>query len=324
MKKYIIFVLILAFALLLNGCSNVEAGTAPNKQGTTVQNAINTEISESYDENEEVAGITETKVENKDAKKEVVDITVTKVSESDVEEPFYEDDVYIYIFGNPQSNYTVVKYSDGSEQKLVDALKEGNIKITDLDTFGIKYYTEIKPVDNPELSYEVQQSNDYNIPTDLKSMIEAVDLVIVGTYDGTVSTYATEIGQIYSFGKVSDFYILKGDVSLGSIEITFHGGSLPVSEFMKYVRPDISEKCGFDKLTKYEADTKYIGIPSTKYSVNPLETYTYLFLLNYDDENNVYVVSCDAYGVRHVTKDANRNKYEVWNPDTESYEVMPD
>ena len=94
-------------------------------------------------------------------KKEVIDITVTKVSESDVEEPFYEDDVYIYIFGNPQSDYTIVKYSDGSEQKLVDALREGNIKITDLDTFGIKYFTEIKPVDNPELSYEVQQSNDY-------------------------------------------------------------------------------------------------------------------------------------------------------------------
>ena len=249
-------------------------------------------------------------------KKEVVDITVTKVSESDVEEPFYEDDVYVYIFGNPQSDYTVVKYSDGSEQKLVDALREGNIKITDLDTFGIKYFTEIKPVDNPELSYEVQQSNDYNIPTDLIPMIDAVDLVIVGTYDGTVSTYATDLGQIYSIGRVSDFYILKGEASLETKEITFYGGALPVSEFMRYVRPDISANRGFDKLTKLEADTKYVGVPVTQYSANPIEGTRYMFLLSYDDSTGEYFVACDGYGVRKISADGTG----VWNPDTEEFE----
>lgn len=251
-----------------------------------------------------------------DANKEVVDITVTKVLESDVEEPFYEDDVYVYIFGNPQSDYTVVKYSDGSEQKLVDALREGNIKITDLDTFGIKYYSEIKPVDNPELSYEVQQSNDYNIPTDLIPMIDAVDLVIVGTYDGTVSTYATETGQIYSIGRVSDFYILKGKASLETKEITFYGGALPVSEFMKYVRPDISANRGFDKLTKLEADTKYVGVPVTQYSANPIEGTRYMFLLSYDESTGEYFAACDGYGAREISTDGTG----VWNPDTEEFE----
>ena len=249
-------------------------------------------------------------------KKEVVDITVTKVSESDVEEPFYEDDVYIYIFGNPQSDYTIVEYSDGSEQKLVDALREGNITITDLDTFGIKYYSEIKPVDNPELSYEVQHSNDYNIPTDLLPMIDAVDLVIVGTYDGTVSTYATETGQIYSIGRVSDFYILKGKASLETKEITFYGGALPVSEFMKYVRPDISANRGFDKLTKLEADTKYVGVPVTQYSANPIEGTRYMFLLSYDESTGEYFIACDGYGVREISADGTG----VWNPDTEDFE----
>ena len=249
-------------------------------------------------------------------KKEVVDITVTKVSESDVEEPFYEDNVYVYIFGNPQSDYTIVKYSDGSEQKLVDALREGNVKITDLDTFGIKYYSEIKPVDNPELSYEVQQSNDYNIPTDLIPMIDAVDLVIVGTYDGTVSTYATDLGQIYSIGRVSDFYILKGEAPLETKEITFYGGALPVSEFMKYVRPDISANRGFDKLTKLEADTKYVGVPVTQYSANPVEGTRYMFLLSYDDSTGEYFIACDGYGVREISADG----AGVWNPDTEEFE----
>ena len=249
-------------------------------------------------------------------KKEVVDITVIKVAEVDVVEPFYEDDVYIYIFGNPQSDYTVVKYSDGSEQKLVDALREGNIKITDLDTFGIKYYSEIKPVDNPELSYEVQQSNDYNIPTGLIPMIDTVDLVIVGTYDGTVSTYATDLGQIYSIGRVSDFYILKGEASPEPKEITFYGGALPVSEFMRYVRPDISANRGFDKLTKLEADTKYVGVPVTQYSANPIEGTRYMFLLSYDESTGEYFVACDGYGVREISADGTG----VWNPDTEEFE----
>ena len=48
-----------------------------------------------------------------------------EVSESDVEEPFYEDDVYVYIFGNPQSDYTIVKYSDGT----TEALSSGEISI---------------------------------------------------------------------------------------------------------------------------------------------------------------------------------------------------
>ena len=249
-------------------------------------------------------------------KKEVVDITVTKVSESDVEEPFYEDDVYIYIFGNPQSNCTIVKYSDGSEQKLVDALREGNIKITDLDTFGIKYFTEIKPVDDPELSYEVQQANDYVIRTDLLSMIKAVDLVIVGTYDGTVSTYATGIGQIISIGRVSDFQIVKGETSYEAKEISFYGGALPVSEFMKYVRPDISANRGFDKLTKLEADTKYVGVPITQYSANPVKGTKYMYLLSYDKSTGEYFVACDGYGVREISTDGTG----VWNPDTEEFE----
>ncbi len=299
MNKYFVLALILALALSLSSCLSTEAGTYSGKQETTDNNDVTTDISE-----------------NKDAKKEVVDISVNKVAEVDVEEPFYEDDVYVYIFGNPQSNCTIVKYSDGSEQKLVDALREGNIKITDLDTFGIKYYSEIKPVDNPELSYEVQQSNDYNIPTDLLPMIEAVDLVIVGTYDGTVSTYATETGQIYSIGRVSDFYILEGEASLETKEITFYGGALPVSKFMKYAGSDISAKRGFDKLSKLEADTKYVGVPATQYSANPIEGTRYMFLLSYDGSTGVYFVACDGYGIREISADG----IGVWNLDTEEFE----
>lgn len=65
----------------------------------------------------------------------------------DVEEPFYEDETYIYIFGNPISSYVVVEYSDGSTQSLKQALEEGNAVIADLDRFGIGFFAEPKQVE---------------------------------------------------------------------------------------------------------------------------------------------------------------------------------
>lgn len=249
--------------------------------------------------------------------KKVDNITVNYVSECDVEERFYEDDVYFYSFGNPQSDYTVVKYTDGSCQRLKEALAEGNVKIPDLDTFGIKYYTEIKPVDNPEITYQIGGGvSDYTIPTDLTSMIEEVDLVIVGTYEETLSTYATEIGQIYSIGRVRDFYTLKGEVQDERLEICFHGGVMPVSEYMKYVKSEIIVKHGFDRLTKFEADTRYIGEALTGYSANPKQAEKYVFLLNFDEQSDSYFVSCNGYGVREISEDG----IGVWNPDTEECE----
>lgn len=60
------------------------------------------------------------------------------------EETFYEDENYVYSFGMPISEYVIVKYTDGSEQNVVEALEEGNIEIFDLDTYGIKYWAESK------------------------------------------------------------------------------------------------------------------------------------------------------------------------------------
>ncbi len=235
---------------------------------------------------------------------------------ADALEGFYSDETYDYYFGSIKSRYVIVYFKDGTQKPIKDALRDGSVLIKDLDTFGIKYWTEIKPVDNPELSYVVQQSNDYIIPTDLLPMIEAVDLVIVGTYDGTVSTYATEIGQIISIGKVGVFQIIKGEASYEPKEISFYGGALTVSRFMEYARPDISAKRGYDKLTKFEADTKYVGVPVTKYSANPIEGTRYMFLLSYDESTGGYFIACDGYGVREVSDDG----VGVWNPDTEKFE----
>lgn len=55
-------------------------------------------------------------------------------------ETFFKDDNYTYTFGAPISEYVIVKYTDGTEEPVKDALVGGKIKITDLDRFGIHYY----------------------------------------------------------------------------------------------------------------------------------------------------------------------------------------
>lgn len=63
-----------------------------------------------------------------------------------VEERFYEDYSHIYRFGNSVSQYITVTYTDGTEQNVKDALRDGHITVADLDRFGISYLAEPKHV----------------------------------------------------------------------------------------------------------------------------------------------------------------------------------
>ena len=57
---------------------------------------------------------------------------------------FYEDDYYTYSYPCIKSDYIVVKYINGSEETVKDALKNKRSNIEDLDKFNIKYYKNKK------------------------------------------------------------------------------------------------------------------------------------------------------------------------------------
>lgn len=173
-------------------------------------------------------------------------------------------------------------------------------------------------VERPELTYELSVSCDYAIPTDLESMMRSVDIVVEGTYEGTVSTYITEIGQIISVGKLSNLSFLKG-AGQDELNISFYGGVTTVSQYIDMVSPSQSAKHGFDKLTKEEADEKYIGTPIYAYSANPQIGLKYLVLLSYDVSNDEYFVACDGYGCRELN-----NEGQAWNIDTSKFEDIPE
>lgn len=72
----------------------------------------------------------------------------TDIQISPAEEEFFEDDENVYIFSSRISKYIMVEYSDGSKKAVRDALRDGDIVITDLDRFGISYSTveKLEPV----------------------------------------------------------------------------------------------------------------------------------------------------------------------------------
>ena len=60
----------------------------------------------------------------------------------------FEDEDYAYYFGSSlETSSIIVEYSDGTTQSVKEALADGNITITDLDRFGIRY-TKIPKTSN--------------------------------------------------------------------------------------------------------------------------------------------------------------------------------
>ena len=69
-----------------------------------------------------------------DKTKEVNDFACAEALES-----FYEDDNYTYYWSCIKNTLMVVRYSDGNEETISDALKSKHIEIGDLDKFEIDY-----------------------------------------------------------------------------------------------------------------------------------------------------------------------------------------
>lgn len=54
-------------------------------------------------------------------------------------EEFYSDDSYTYYWSCIKDKYMIVKYESGFEETISSALKNGTIKISDLDKYDINY-----------------------------------------------------------------------------------------------------------------------------------------------------------------------------------------
>ena len=73
-------------------------------------------------------------VEIKDTTKNIKDFSCDEALEE-----FYEDEQYEYFYNCIKGKYIIVKYKNGFEETVEDALKNGTITISDLDKYNIEY-----------------------------------------------------------------------------------------------------------------------------------------------------------------------------------------
>lgn len=74
----------------------------------------------------------------------IIDYTLINVNCAEAIEPFYEDNKYIYYWECIKNNYMIVRYENGYEETVENALKHRNITIEDLDNYNISYIKEEK------------------------------------------------------------------------------------------------------------------------------------------------------------------------------------
>ena len=74
---------------------------------------------------------------------EIIDRTkIEEIFTDDALEPFCVDKKYVYSFPSIKSEYVIVKFDNGYEMNVKNALARGLITITDLDRWNIQYYKE--------------------------------------------------------------------------------------------------------------------------------------------------------------------------------------
>lgn len=140
MKKYLLFLLLLATLVLFAGCQSTSIDK-PNTEPSNITDSTKATNQSSAIQPGEVI--------------EIIDMTETEDITCDAAlQKFYADAEYNYFYSRIKSEYVIVKYSDGSQKTVEEALKIGDITIEDLDKFEIKYYK--KTLDGKEIQVESQ------------------------------------------------------------------------------------------------------------------------------------------------------------------------
>lgn len=117
----------------------------------------------------------------------VTDIYFTTNLFPDAHEEFYTADGVTYIFPCIQSSAMVVVYSDGTEEPFMQSLEAGRVVISDLDRFGIGYFTETDGQTNTPATDDVTVTDIY---------------FTTYSFDSAYEEFYTADGVTYLFGNI--------------------------------------------------------------------------------------------------------------------------
>lgn len=150
MKKLLVWVLTVAFALGLGACAAKEQAHAAHTPEPGRENVAKQENegSAAAADGTDAADESADKSEIPGATRHVVDIwDRTKEEElvcASAEEKFWEDETTEYYFGCIKSQYIIVMDNTARTVDVVTALKEGLITVETLDRYGIGYFAAPK------------------------------------------------------------------------------------------------------------------------------------------------------------------------------------
>jgi len=78
-------------------------------------------------------------------------------------ESFYEDENYIYYWNCIKNNYMIVKYENGYEETISNALKNKTITINDLDKYKINYIKQEKDIPSKDFKISIIEEENCNL-----------------------------------------------------------------------------------------------------------------------------------------------------------------
>ena len=231
---------------------------------------------------------------------------------ADDEELFYQDETYWYYFPNQISEYVTVAYTDGQTEPLIEALASGNVQITDLDTYGIKYYSL-------ERGYVIENIIDWT-EIDEISIAEAFE-----------TFYSDEEYEYYFANIISPYIIVYyKDGTAQLLRDALEEGNIKIDDLSQF-------KIGFGKRPKSEPEEKTVvnivfdpqnnTIVEEEEIIYQTETHNYCFSRKisqyvrvrytdgkeYDVKNSllwgyITLADLDKYGIEYYSVE---RKYEV-------------
>ncbi len=154
-----------------------------------------------------------------------------------------------------------------------------------------------------------------------EDLYKNADLVISGRYLRDTEVYGQEgTGTPQTVGTVQVETVYKGEVQGDTIPIRFTGGTISLREYVAKRPADSLEKQGLSGIVSTLVMARLGSKITVAFdtAVNAQAQQKYLLFLSYDEEEGVYQVLSDAYGMRPLNAEG-----EAYDPMTKAYRAVP-
>lgn len=179
--------------------------------------------------------------------------------------------------------------------------------------------------EDKEIILEVSLDASYKTG-DIEELYKDSSVVVIADYIGDEKTIIEKNNTPFTLSKFKVKKIIKnGTTTKIGNEVTAKkmGGVITVQQLLDARDPAFAEKIGINKLSKEERKSKYVKFFSNaNLGDKDLEKHkTRLLFLNYDKENECFVIVQDDYGMLSYNEDTN-TAFDITNQSYKQYSFL--